>query len=163
MSQQDTDSKKKLHEKLVSRRALFRGAAGTGAGLMLGSGLQLPVFAQEAAQQSREDPAGLPDGISTPSPTITYAGLGATPQGERAPNPFAKGRLLVNGQNFVANSVVRWNGNNRPTTFHSSTELTVQLLASDMGSIGTAVITVFNPATGGRGSNSLKIDGANQS
>jgi YVTN family beta-propeller protein len=61
--------------------------------------------------------------------------------------------LLVNGQNFVASSVVRWNGNDRPTSFVTSSQLTAQISASDIGTIGTAAVTVFNPAPGGGSSN----------
>jgi hypothetical protein len=158
MNEQDSISLKKLQKKCVSRRNLIRGAAGTGAGLMLSSGLRLPAFAQEAAQQTRGELPRPPDSISNPSPTISSLCLSCAPQGKQAPNPLANGGLLVNGQNFVVNSVVRWNGNNRPTTFHSSNKLTAQILASDIATIGTAVVTVFNPAPGGRGSNSLTFN-----
>jgi hypothetical protein len=157
MNEQDSISWKKLQNKWVSRRNLIRGAAGTGAGLMLASGLQLPAFAQEAAQQTRGDLPHPPDSISDLSPTISSLSLSCARQGEPAPNRFANGQLLVKGQNFVVNSVVRWNGNNRPTIFHSSNELTAQILASDIATIGTAVVTVFNPAPGGRSSNSLTL------
>jgi 6-phosphogluconolactonase (cycloisomerase 2 family) len=64
--------------------------------------------------------------------------------------------LTVVGQNFVANSVVRWNGSDRPTTGNgSSNGLTAQISASDIATAGTAAVTVFNPAPGGGSSNSL--------
>src|SRR5262245_21106829 len=57
--------------------------------------------------------------------------------------------LTVIGSNFVANSTVRINGANRPTTFISATQLTAMIQASDIASAGTAGVTVLNPAPGG--------------
>ena len=60
------------------------------------------------------------------------------------------------GPGFVAGSVVRWNGSDRPTTGNGSVNgLTAQISASDIAAAGTAVVTVFNPAPGGGISNSL--------
>ncbi|HMV84502.1 MAG TPA: IPT/TIG domain-containing protein, partial [Blastocatellia bacterium] len=61
--------------------------------------------------------------------------------------------LTVNGSNFVAGAVVRWNGSNRTTTFAGSTQLTAQIPATDIAVAGTANVTVFNPAPGGGVSN----------
>ena len=58
----------------------------------------------------------------------------------------------------MANSVVQWNGSNRPTTLDPNSNdmiLTAQISASDIASAGTAAVTVFNPAPGGGTSNSL--------
>src|SRR5206468_9662017 len=63
--------------------------------------------------------------------------------------------LTATGTNFVASSVVRWNGSNRTTTFVSSTALQAQILASDVAATGTASVTVFNPTPGG-GTSSAK-------
>src|SRR5207248_6188120 len=57
--------------------------------------------------------------------------------------------LTATGTNFIASSVVRWNGSNRTTTFVSSTTLQAQILASDVAATGTASVTVFNPTPGG--------------
>ncbi len=57
--------------------------------------------------------------------------------------------LTANGNNFAASSVVRWNGQNRTTTFVSATQLTASIPASDLSSAGTAQVTVFTPAPGG--------------
>ena len=53
--------------------------------------------------------------------------------------------LLVNGTGFLTNSVVRWNGLDRPTTYVSATELQAQIPATDIGVAGTAQVTVFTP------------------
>ncbi|MEP7274142.1 MAG: IPT/TIG domain-containing protein, partial [Acidobacteriota bacterium] len=63
--------------------------------------------------------------------------------------------LTVNGANFVAGAVVRWNGINQPTVFVSSTQLTAQIPASNIASPGTIDVTVFNPPAGGGLSNSV--------
>ena len=57
--------------------------------------------------------------------------------------------MTVNGSDFVATSVVRWNGANRTTTFGSATQLTATIPATDIAAAGTAQVTVFNPAPGG--------------
>ena len=65
-------------------------------------------------------------------------------------------QLLVVGTNFVASSVVRWNGSNQPTTLYPNSNgeiLTAQISASAVASAGTAAVTVFNPGPGGGSSN----------
>jgi uncharacterized protein (TIGR03437 family) len=57
--------------------------------------------------------------------------------------------LTLNGENFVAGSIVRWNGADRPTTFTSSSQLTAAVSAADLASATTALVTVFNPTGGG--------------
>jgi Bacterial Ig-like domain (group 3)/FG-GAP-like repeat len=57
--------------------------------------------------------------------------------------------MTVNGTEFVAASVVNWNGNPRVTTFVSSTQLSAQILASDIASPSTAAVTVVSPGPGG--------------
>ena len=67
------------------------------------------------------------------------------------------GGLSVGGTNFVASSVVRWNGTDQPTTLYpdsGGTILTAQISASDIAAAGTAAVTVFNPGPGGGTSNS---------
>ena len=57
--------------------------------------------------------------------------------------------LAVNGTQFLDGSAVRWNGEDRPTTFVSATRLTAAIPASDLESAGTVAVTVFTPAPGG--------------
>jgi List-Bact-rpt repeat protein/HYDIN/CFA65/VesB family protein len=63
--------------------------------------------------------------------------------------------LTGTGSNFVANSVVLWNGVNRTSTFVSSTELRAAIPASDIATAGTAQVTVFTPSPGGGTSDAL--------
>jgi 6-phosphogluconolactonase (cycloisomerase 2 family) len=86
---------------------------------------------------------------NNPLPTVSSLNPGASAVGGGA---FT---LTVSGSNFVPGSVVRWNGSGRPTTFVSSSQLTGQISASDVGASGVAAITVFSPAPGGGSSNSV--------
>jgi uncharacterized protein (TIGR03437 family) len=76
-------------------------------------------------------------GASNP-PLITSLNPGFVPAGN------AQFTLTVNGSNFVNGAVVRWNGNNRTTTFVSSAQLTATIPAADVASAGLANVTVFN-------------------
>ncbi len=74
--------------------------------------------------------------ITTLNPSTAQAGSGAF-------------TLTVNGSNFVAGSVVRWNGSDRTTTPVSGTQVTAAILGTDIATAGTATVTVFNPLPGG--------------
>ncbi|MDD1660530.1 MAG: lectin like domain-containing protein, partial [Methanomicrobiales archaeon] len=71
--------------------------------------------------------------------------------------------LTVTGTGFVSTSKVRWNSLDRTTTFVSSTQLTAAIPASDIATVGTASVTVFNPTPGGgtSGAKSFSITAAN--
>src|SRR5881409_2485540 len=79
--------------------------------------------------------------------------------GALSPNSATAGgaafTLTVNGTNFVASSVVRWNDSNRTTTFVSGTELRAAIPASDVALAGSAQITVFDFLPIGETSNTL--------
>ena len=103
---------------------------------------------------------------SSPNPVATISALAPScaPAGEQFIDGvdnqlFVIGPTLGSngvGSNFVAGSVVRWNGSDRPTTTNGTVNsLTAQISASDIAAAGTAVVTVFNPAPGGGSSNSL--------
>jgi sugar lactone lactonase YvrE len=74
--------------------------------------------------------------LTAPAPTTVAAGS----------PPFA---LTVTGSNFVAGSMVRVGGSDRPTTWLSSTRLVATLTAADAAAGGPLAITVFTPAPGG--------------
>jgi hypothetical protein len=57
--------------------------------------------------------------------------------------------LTVTGADFLAGSVVRWNGADRPTTFVAETELRAQIAAADVAVASTAMVDVVNPGPGG--------------
>ncbi len=53
--------------------------------------------------------------------------------------------LTVNGTNFVAGTVVQWNGSALPTSFGSATQLTASVSAALISRPGTASITALTP------------------
>lgn len=57
--------------------------------------------------------------------------------------------MTVNGSNFISDSVVRFEGSDRSTTFVSSSQLTATIPSSDLETAGEFDITVFNPTPGG--------------
>ena len=83
-----------------------------------------------------------------PAPAITGINPGSATAGAAA---FT---LTVTGSNFNSQSIVRWNGANRTTTFVSSSELRAAITAADIASAGSAAVTAFAPAGGGQTSNS---------
>ena len=90
--------------------------------------------------------------VSTvPVPTITTLSPASVTAGA------ANFTLTVNGTNFVAGSVVRFNGSARTTTFVNSTQLTAAILATDIVNSGNVPITVLNPAPGGGTSNAVNL------
>ena len=90
---------------------------------------------------------GLSNGLSftvvNPQPAITNI----IPSSKRAGSPAFT--LTLSGSGFVAGSVVRWNGLDRPTTPGGATQISAAIPALDVASKGTATISVFNPAPGG--------------
>ncbi len=88
---------------------------------------------------------------ATPSPVPQVTGL--SPSGT-----FAGAALLtiqVSGSNFVPQSTVTWNGNNRQTFFVNNSQLLAQINSTDIATPGTAQVGVLNPVPGGGASNSL--------
>lgn len=85
--------------------------------------------------------------INNPSPSITSLSPGSTTVGGGS---FV---LTVNGRGFVRESVVRWNGSERATTFVSRSQLVAQITAADVATAGYANVTVFSPSPGGGTSN----------
>jgi uncharacterized protein (TIGR03437 family) len=53
--------------------------------------------------------------------------------------------LTVNGNNFVSDSALRWNGANRPTTVISSQQLSAMISSADVAATGSVPVTVSNP------------------
>jgi 6-phosphogluconolactonase len=124
------------------------GGGGDGGGGTTQSSITQPVSSGSAPN---------PVPTTNPVPTINSFYPSCAPAGEQLIDSVDN-QLVVGGQNFVANSVVRWNGADQPTTLDSNSEggiLTAQISASDIAAAGTAVVTVFNPGPGGGTSNSL--------
>ena len=96
----------------------------------------------------RVDLGGGPGG-DNPLPQVSSLDPGAATAGDPGFD------LTVNGSDFVASSVVRWNGTDRTTTFVSDSVLTAAIDAADIATIGSANVTVFSPLPGGGESGSL--------
>ncbi len=92
----------------------------------------------------------------TPTPNPSPVASGLSPAAVIAGDPGFE--LTVGGTGFVYGSVVRWNGEDRPTTFVSSATLTAAIPASDIAAAGSALVTVFSPAPGGGTSTSRQLD-----
>jgi hypothetical protein len=90
--------------------------------------------------------------LSNPTPTLTSV----SPSTATREGPAFT--LTVNGSNFVSGSSVQWNATSRPTSFVSSTQLTVQIATADILVAQTYNVTVVNPAPGGGTSNALVFD-----
>ena len=80
---------------------------------------------------------------TNPVPTITYINPTCAPVGAQSLT------VELTGSNFVAGSVVRWNGSDQPTTVFSGDDLIAQIPSGDIASAGTSTVTVFNPSPGG--------------
>lgn len=70
--------------------------------------------------------------------------------------------LSVRSSNFVGASRVRWNGQDRATTFVSATQLSIAITAADIAAAGSAQVAVSSPPPGGGVSLSLsfRVDAA---
>jgi hypothetical protein len=80
--------------------------------------------------------------VGNPAPRVTSVSPDTLVVGAAA-------TVTVEGTRFVARSVVRVNGADRPTTFVSATRLTAQLPATDLAASGVLNVTVANPTPGG--------------
>ena len=88
---------------------------------------------------------------SNPTPTLVSTLDASVPAG------WPGFQLTVNGTNFVAASVLEWNGIDRVTTVASSTELKAAIPADQLLSPGAAQISVVNPSPAGGASSPLAI------
>jgi len=65
--------------------------------------------------------------------------------------------LTVNGSSFTTQTVVRWNGQDRMTTFVSTSQLRARISAADVAAQATIPVRVFNPLPGAGASNSVNF------
>jgi hypothetical protein len=86
--------------------------------------------------------------VNNPIPAVTSLSPSSATAGGAA---FT---LTVNGSNFVASSVINWNGAPLTTTYVTTVKITAQVPAGDIASAGTAGVTVTNPTPGGGSSSS---------
>jgi beta-lactam-binding protein with PASTA domain len=86
---------------------------------------------------------------TNPVPTI----LSVTP--DSATKGSATITLTVTGSNFIASSLIEWNGLALPTAFVSATQLTAQISASQLLSAGVVNVSVFTGTPGGGASGTM--------
>jgi hypothetical protein len=65
--------------------------------------------------------------------------------------------LTMNGAGFTSNSVVRWNGAARPTTFVSGSRLTATISLTDVSTIADIPVTVYDPSPVPTGTQTLPL------
>ena len=95
--------------------------------------------------------SALPFKINNPVPVVTSL----SPNSKLIGSPAFT--LIVNGSKFVKGAGVQFNGNNRTTTFVSSTQVKASILAGDSSTVGVFPVTVANPTPGGGTSNSVNF------
>jgi hypothetical protein len=88
---------------------------------------------------------------SNPTPVLISALDSSVPAG------WPGFQLTVNGTNFVAASILQWNGIDRVTAVVSSTELKAAIPAGQLLSQAVAQVSVVNPSPGGGASSPLPI------
>ncbi len=95
------------------------------------------------------DPVEFAVDATNPLPTILSV----------APNSMTIGSagftLTVTGSNFVASSLIEWNGLALPTAFVSATQLTAQISASQLLSTGVVNVSIFTGTPGGGASGTM--------
>jgi hypothetical protein len=91
--------------------------------------------------------------VLNPVPLLT----GVTPPSTKAGDGAIS--LITDGEKFVSNSKVRWNGLEKETTFTNKSRLGGKIVASDVEeeTKGNASITIANPGPGGGVSNALNF------
>ncbi len=87
---------------------------------------------------------------STPPVTVDLTLTSITPTSVIA-GTTSNVTLMAIGTGFTSNSIIRWNGANRPTTFVSSTRLTTVITSADMQTAGNVAITVYDASVGTNG------------
>jgi hypothetical protein len=108
----------------------------------LANGAMLSVIALNGSTSSG---SGTPVNLQVTNPAPTIAQLTPATVATVATSPV----ILVAGTGFIPTTVIAVNGNARPTTFVSPSQVNVALAASDVASSGTLSLTAVNPAPGG--------------
>lgn len=89
--------------------------------------------------------------IRAPIPVVTSVNDGQVIAGQSVDT------VVISGTNFLRNSVVRFNGSARPTTWLDATTLRVILSETDLDSARSFDITVTNPPPEGGTSNAIPL------
>ena len=121
------------------------------------SQLTASVVASLIASQGTASVTVQNPGAGAASNALTFTISGPLSLTSLSPNSATAGgavfTLTVNGSGFVSGTTVQWNGSALPTTFVSGSQLTASVVATLIGSQGTASVTVQN--SGGTASSPL--------
>ncbi len=128
---------------------------------LLDTALNISTFGEDEAGEiylahRPDDATGAVYRITHPSPHAVPTVTGLTPATVIAGGPSFT--LRVGGAGFASSSVVRWNGQDRPTTFVSDAQLSAEIPGTDIAAAGRAALTVFTPEPGGGLSGSVPLD-----
>ncbi len=133
-----------------------------GQGLTISSCSTTQLLAQVPATAAGSYPLLVQNGGGLQSNTVTYTLSSGNPVpllSSLSPSSATAGgtafTLTADGSSFVSGAVLSFNGNARTTTFVSASQVTADILASDVASAGSYPVTVANPAPGGGASHSL--------
>ena len=109
-----------------------------------------PSPTPSATPSTTPTPTATTTATATATPTATALPVAEPAISQLAPLSVLKGSseftLTVSGSNFVNGAAVQWNGENLATAFVSANQLTAQVPATKLGSVGVVRITVQNPA-----------------
>jgi hypothetical protein len=86
--------------------------------------------------------------------SLTLLGMNPTLWGVDEATDFS---LTVRGAGFTSNSVVRWNGAARPTTFVSGSWLTAAISFTDVSAVANIPVTVYDPSPAPTGTETLPL------
>jgi trimeric autotransporter adhesin len=117
---------------------------------VLGTGSLLPIAVLNGSTTSASGPA-INLEVDNPAPTISSFSPSAILTGA------TQTPLVLAGSGFVSTSSVQVNGSARPTTFVSSTQLSVALTAADLASPGSLSVKIVNPTPGGGTSSAASV------
>jgi trimeric autotransporter adhesin len=95
------------------------------------------------------------------TPQLLQADTGATLTSNSAPTlTHGAGNtvLTLTGSNFLPGVAVSWNGSYRTTTLVSSTQVTVDIPASDLANAGSATLVATNPGAAAAGELTITIN-----
>lgn len=108
----------------------------------LAAGADLNVVAVNGAQTSGSGATTRLE-VTNPAPAITSVAPASFVSGATSPV------VTVTGTGFVSSTVIQVNGSARPTTFVSSTQVSVALTTADVSAASSLSLTAVNPAPGG--------------
>lgn len=96
-------------------------------------------------------PASPPAPTNNPVPSITSLSPNSAVVGSSGQT------VTISGTGFLSSSTATYNGVGHTVTFVNSTELTIDLAASDLATAGPYAVVVTNPSPGGGNSNSVNF------